>query len=268
MKLYIPTFKRVDNQLTFIILPDDIKENVIMVVQDQEKDQYKYDCEYLVVDNNIGIAKTRELIYRHAGNQRFGMLDDDVKLWRRNTKYYPDEEPNMESSKRVMNSEDWKYWLSLVNSFLDEDNIMHVGNREEGLPPLGKRYYHNRLPMAVHWIDGSKLSGFIDDVDWCIAQIGEDLVFTLECLMHGYKSVIADEFVMGRWATAFDKGGCSEFRTSEFNDKEMMKIAKKYDFVYPKNDYEVLKNIGKIKRFGVDFNGAYEYGISNQLIFT
>ena len=73
MKLYIPTFKRVDNQLTFINLPDDIKENVIMVVQDQEKDQYKYDCEYLVVDNNIGIAKTRELIYRHAGNQRFGM---------------------------------------------------------------------------------------------------------------------------------------------------------------------------------------------------
>ena len=52
--------------------------------------------------------------------------------------------------------------------------------------------------LWVHWIDGSKLSGFIDDVDWCIAEIGEDLVFTLECLMHGYKSVITDEFVMGR----------------------------------------------------------------------
>ena len=148
MKIYIPTFKRVDNQLTFTNLPDDIKKNVIMVVQDQEKDQYKYDCEYLVVDNNIGIAKTRELIYRHAGNQRFGMLDDDVKLWRRNTKYYPDEEPNMESSKRVMDSEECKYWFSIVNSFFDEDNIMHVGNREEGLPPLGKRYYYNRLPMC------------------------------------------------------------------------------------------------------------------------
>ena len=83
MKIYIPTFKRVDNQLTFTNLPDDIKKNVIMVVQDQEKDQYKYDCEYLVVDNNIGIAKTRELIYRHAGNQRFGMLDDDVRFYRR-----------------------------------------------------------------------------------------------------------------------------------------------------------------------------------------
>ena len=82
MKIYIPTFKRVDNQLTFTNLPDDIKENVIMVVQDQEKDQYKYDCEYLVVDNIIGIIKNKKLIYRHAGNQRFGMLDDDVKLWK------------------------------------------------------------------------------------------------------------------------------------------------------------------------------------------
>ena len=80
--------------------------------------------------------------------------------------------------------------------------------------------------------------------------------------------MITDEFVMGRWATAFDKGGCSEFRTNTFNDKEMMKIAKKYDFVYPENGYEVLKSIGKIRTFGVNFDGAYEYGTSNQLIFT
>ena len=79
MKIYIPTFRRVDNQITFNNLPDDVKENVILVVQEQEKNQYKYDCEYLVVDNNIGIAKTREHIYRHAGKNRFGMLDDDVR---------------------------------------------------------------------------------------------------------------------------------------------------------------------------------------------
>ena len=36
---------------------------------------------YLVVDNNIGIAKTREHIYRHAGKNRFGMLDDDVRFY-------------------------------------------------------------------------------------------------------------------------------------------------------------------------------------------
>ena len=32
-----------------------------------------------------------------------------------------------------MDSKDWKYWFSIVNSFFDEDNIMHVIYREEGL---------------------------------------------------------------------------------------------------------------------------------------
>ena len=43
MKIYIPTFRRVDNQKTFNNLPDKYKEKVIMVVQEQERDQYKYD---------------------------------------------------------------------------------------------------------------------------------------------------------------------------------------------------------------------------------
>ena len=30
MKIYIPTFRRVDNQITFNNLPDDVKENVIL----------------------------------------------------------------------------------------------------------------------------------------------------------------------------------------------------------------------------------------------
>ena len=37
-KIYIPTFRRVDNQDTFDNLPDEYKEKVVMVVQEQEKD--------------------------------------------------------------------------------------------------------------------------------------------------------------------------------------------------------------------------------------
>ena len=70
-KIYIPTFRRPNNQMTFDNLPDEYKEKVVMVVQEQEKDEYKYDVEYLVVGNDIGIAKTRELICRDAGKQRF-----------------------------------------------------------------------------------------------------------------------------------------------------------------------------------------------------
>ena len=67
-RIYIPTFRRIDNQITFNNLPDKYKEKVIMVVQEQEKDEYKYDCEYLVVGNNIGIANVRKEMLENSQN--------------------------------------------------------------------------------------------------------------------------------------------------------------------------------------------------------
>ena len=98
-RIYIPTFRRVDEQKTFERLPDKYKEKVIMVVQKDERPQYKYDVEYLEVGNLIGIAATRNEIYNHAGDSKFMMVDDDIIFHRRNKKYYG-EESNMNGSKR------------------------------------------------------------------------------------------------------------------------------------------------------------------------
>ena len=125
MKIYIPTFRRVDNQITFNTLPDKIKQNVIMVVQEQEREQYKYDCEYLIVDNNIGIAKTRELIYHHAGTNYFGMLDDDITFYLRNSKYFKNElkpEDSFKSSKQDFSPTDEENFNSIINSSENQNN--------------------------------------------------------------------------------------------------------------------------------------------------
>ena len=132
-KIYIPTFRRVDNQGTFDNLPDEYKEKVVMVVQEQERDEYKYDVEYLVVGNDIGIAKTRELICRDAGKQRFYMIDDDVLLHRRNAKYFG-KEPNMDVSKRICTKDDLDEMFTLFHSWMDDENIMHVGHKSSVLP--------------------------------------------------------------------------------------------------------------------------------------
>ena len=97
-KIYIPTFRRVDKQITLDSIPQEYKSKVVLVVQEQERDEYKYDVDYLVVDNDIGIAKTRECIYRDAKNIKYGVMDDDVVMFRRNSKYYG-LEPNMDKSK-------------------------------------------------------------------------------------------------------------------------------------------------------------------------
>ena len=76
-----------------------------MVIQEKEKHLYDYDCEYHVVDNDIGIAKTRELIYRLAGKKRYMIIDDDITFKRRNRRYYG-LESNMEKSKKDFEDSD------------------------------------------------------------------------------------------------------------------------------------------------------------------
>ena len=41
MKIYIPTYKRVDKQITYNALPKKYKKKVIMVVQKQEENMVK-----------------------------------------------------------------------------------------------------------------------------------------------------------------------------------------------------------------------------------
>ena len=89
------------------------------------------------------------------------MIDDDIVMHRRNAKYY-NQKPNMEKSKRIMTKEDWEYWFSLVNTFFEESDIMHIGNRDEALPPMGIHHYHNNVIIASHWVDGNKLYKFIN----------------------------------------------------------------------------------------------------------
>ena len=265
MKIYIPTFRRVDNQKTFNNLPDKYKEKVIMVVQEQERDEYKYDCEYLVVGNNIGIAKTREIIYRHAGKSRFGMLDDDTKFFRRNMKYYTKEKSNMDKSKRLMLNEDWDYWFSEVNNLFDNSDIMHIGHRELALPPMGVRYYYNKVIVSVHWLDGNKLMKFIDDVDWNYVKVGEDSLLNLECSMRGYKNVTSDEIHIDAQESVFEKGGCAEFRDSKVDEEEHIKLTRKYPFVIMTNKYKEKKHIGRLRVFKIDIKKAYKSSKMNTL---
>ena len=76
-----------------------------------------------------------------------------------NTKY-------LETTKRKLISK--KIKVGLVHGVFD---IMHIGHREILLPPMGVKYYFNNGIFGVHWIDGSKLNNFIDEVDWCHVKI-------------------------------------------------------------------------------------------------
>ena len=58
-KIYIPTVNRPDNQITYEALPDELKSNVTLVVQKWERDKYNYDCNYLVLPDEINYVWQR-----------------------------------------------------------------------------------------------------------------------------------------------------------------------------------------------------------------
>ena len=148
-KIYIPTFKRVNEQKTLNSIPDKYKDNVILVVQEQELHLHKHDVEYLVVGNDIGIAETRKQIIYHAGETRFFIFDDDVEFHRRNIKFLLRENwewdlfdsdmkdyglPQKNTSRR-MSEKDFGELIEVFNTWMDNDNIIQIGNRSANLPP-------------------------------------------------------------------------------------------------------------------------------------
>ena len=60
-KIFIPTVRRVNNQITYNGLPDELKKRVVFVVQAWEREQYHYDAEYLVLPESIHVDGLRPI---------------------------------------------------------------------------------------------------------------------------------------------------------------------------------------------------------------
>lgn len=213
-KIYIPTLGRSDNQITYNTFPQKWKDIVVMVIQKHEVGLYDYPCEYHIVDDNIGIAKTRELIYYLAGKSRYIIIDDDITFKRRNAKYY-NKKSNMEKSKMDFNDSDYD---DMIKSFDEkhDDGVVLCGTRLEYLPPDSIPYRDAGGGVYnAYSIDGSIFSEFIDDIDFSYTSnphcTVEDILINMEILSRGYKIGKFDEFL---YSTSFgSEGGCSSFRT-------------------------------------------------------
>ena len=84
--IVIPTFKRLNSQITLSNIPESLLENVTLVVQPQEELEANkiHDKIYVVSDNNIGMAKTiRDLTYEFSVKRKsmFWIFDDDLSFF-------------------------------------------------------------------------------------------------------------------------------------------------------------------------------------------
>ena len=255
-KIYIPTLGRVDNQITYDNLPQKYKDMVTFVVTKSERPLHKRDCNYLVTENNIGIAKTRKQIIYDAGKINFAMIDDDVTFFYRDRNY---KEKNIKSTELFTD----KHFDDMFNKF-DEwlnDGYIHCGCRlSNTFPFLDKDYDDNNRISDAHFINGTTLSTIIDDVDLSRYAICEDFHFIFQYLSLGYKNRLSGRYTIR--PLRYQEGGCQlSGRTVEM-EKE---IFENLQSEYP--DYVKLKDSKMNKgsySFSIKWKKMYKDGVAKR----
>ena len=198
-RIYIPTVRRANNQITFNNLPKELQERVVMVVEPSERHLYDYPCEYLEIPEKLvgtwtQLAETRLFIHKHAGAIKYCVADDDIKIRRRNAKYWTGQS-NMEKSKRDATAEEMLDMYETVDKWFDERAIGVVGLSDAGTPPASNEYEDTKDVYSYVFYDGRMLSEVIDDMDICSLRIAEDVLFLYEVLSRGINTRKSTEWM-------------------------------------------------------------------------
>ena len=198
-RIYIPTVRRADNQITFNNLPKELQERVVMVVEPGERHLYDYPCEYLEIPEKLvgtwtQLAETRLFIHKHAGAIKYCVADDDIKIRRRNAKYWTGQS-NMEKSKRDATAEEMLDMYETVDKWFDERAIGVVGLSDAGTPPASNEYEDTKDVYSYVFYDGRMLSEVINDMDICSLRIAEDVLFLYEVLSRGINTRKSTEWM-------------------------------------------------------------------------
>jgi hypothetical protein len=222
MKIYIPTLGRSNNQITFDNLPKFLQDKTTLVVQPHEKDLYNNYPIMVLPEDWIGISRTRKYIIDNAGNNIFGMMDDDIKLKRRFS-----ESP----TKRPLTEDDWKEFYNMTIEWLQND-VSFVGIRRGNVPPVGKDWIENSETIVATFYNGSKLPD-TNELNWNHDLLSEDVNLHLQLLLKGHKNRVWSKYgYVGDWA---QDGGCQEGpnkRTVDLMNKSHEKLIEMYpDFV-------------------------------------
>ena len=198
-RIYIPTVRRADSQITYNNLPKELQKRVIMVIEPGERHLYNYDCEYLEIPEEIvgtwtQLAQTRLFIHKHAGPIKYCVADDDIKIKRRNAKYWTGVS-SFDKSKKNADDDDVLSMFLRFDEWLDEESIGVIGLSDAGAPPPDVEYKDTSPVYSFVFYDGRMLSKVIDDMDLCSLRIAEDVLFLFEALSRGINTRKSTEWI-------------------------------------------------------------------------
>lgn len=218
MRLFIPTFGRVQKQITWNALPPQWRERTTLVCTAKEAGQLEYfdrvpKSQLLIQPERITtIAVKRQFIVEHAaetGPESILMLDDDLQFHARD----PNGSGSLRRSYATPDRVDRA--LSFLEYCMDMEDFVHAG--------LGSRQGNNRhatieqCTRAMHIIGCRPQHALELGADFSTMPVREDFHFTLHLLKKGFHNILLHD--VAAHPGAFNAaGGASTERTVESNN--------------------------------------------------
>lgn len=258
--IYIPTLGRLDKQITWNGLPDKWKVITHLVVRPHEFEAAKKICPHTVclpewVSN---ISETRRWIIEYAGNSRYGMIDDDMKFWRRHCDRTTLKK-NADKSNTPFTDTDYDELLDDVVPRWFREGVTVGGIHPKGKPPADTDELHFARITGVFFINGAQLP---KDLDWSV-KYAEDIHFMLQILKSGKKTRCSDVFLQD--SVYWSEGGCSlAGRTPEVDRASLQRVVDlhpdvvKFGETYTVNTGAFKNNPFENVRIKVSWKKAYE----------
>lgn len=207
MRIYIPTYGRSDKQVTRDSLPERIRNEVVLVVQDREKDQYR-DAPVLVLPPHITtIGPTRQWLMETVQDRVVCMMDDDLTFATRRadnpSRFY-------ESSEEDMLRMIFTLWELAVATGMAGISPREGANRE-----IEKLRWNTRQIRVHAILRGLYLrNGYRFDR----VPLMEDFDVVLQHLRKGERNVVLNQWVHNQGGSN-TSGGCSHYRTPELQEQ-------------------------------------------------
>jgi hypothetical protein len=257
MKLFIPTYKRVNKQRTWENLPDAIKEITYLVCpQSEAKLHEAAGRQVFAAPNSVkGIAKTRQWILENADDDQILMLDDDQSFRCRESGSY---------KLRPMEDTDYDAMIAALEEALKSYNAVGVSAQAGNNRTFPKSIVSPGRMYNMYALNRNVLLDL--DIRFDDMTVMEDFHVTLSLLKLGLPNAILQDWCWSSPGSNAD-GGCSNYRTSEVQREGALKLAglhAPFVTVVEKESKSWGNGLEKRTDVRVAWKKAYEWGLANR----
>ena len=219
--VYIPTYGRVDKQVTLSRIPkssgvDEGRVVLVATKKEAKKLERQYEVPVLVQPDTVtNIAQKRAWIIEQCRHERMIMLDDDLRFCYR---------PSFATSKLITVDQDHeganRAWTNLERAL---EHFAHVG--------IGARMGANA--KTFRWSINSRCmyalgyqTKVIQKCKLGSIDTREDMDYTLQLLRKGFRNLVSYRLLVDQ--TFAKAGGMTEERTIKKSDRDAVKLAERY----------------------------------------